>query len=207
MAVNVSMRNLLEPELSDDVARMLVQADLPAALLKLEVTESAFVADTARSVEALNRLVGLGLRISVDDFGTGYSSLTRLRNLPVHEVKIDRAFVRDLATNPDDLAVARAVIHLGHDLGLRVVAEGVEDAKSWAVLVELECDLLQGYFLAKPMPANDLTPWLAEHFASYATRLRELEDVQPTTPVMQSTAAQAQTPWSPWAERTSGSSA
>ena len=109
------------------MARLLVQAGLPAALLKLEVTESAIVSDPERAVHALERLVDLGLLVSVDDFGTGYSSLTRLRSLPVHEVKIDRSFVRHLAERDDDRAIVRAVIGLGHDLGLRVVAEGVED--------------------------------------------------------------------------------
>ena len=177
MAVNVSMRNLLEPELADTVARMLVQAGLPAALLKLEVTESAIVSDPERAVTALERLVDLGLHVSVDDFGTGYSSLTRLRSLPVQEVKIDRSFVRHLSERDDDKAIVRAVIGLGHDLGLRVVAEGVEDEASWRLLREMECDLVQGYFLAKPMPAELMTSWLSEHFAAYATRIRS-EDIE-----------------------------
>jgi EAL domain-containing protein (putative c-di-GMP-specific phosphodiesterase class I) len=165
------MRNLLEPELADTVARMLVQAGLPAALLKLEVTESAIVSDPERAVHALERLVDLGLLVSVDDFGTGYSSLTRLRSLPVHEVKIDRSFVRHLAERADDRAIVRAVIGLGHDLGLRVVAEGVEDEASWRLLDSYDCDLVQGYFLARPMAAEVMSTWLADHFAAYATRL------------------------------------
>ena len=172
MAVNVSMRNLLEPELADTVARMLVQAGLPAAFLKLEVTESAIVAEPERALQALERLVDLGLSVSVDDFGTGYSSLTRLRNLPVQEVKLDRAFVRHLADREEDLAIVRAVVSLGHDLGLGVVAEGVEDERSWRILQDLECDLVQGYFLARPMPAEPMTYWLRDHMSSFATRLR-----------------------------------
>ncbi|HEU4910461.1 MAG TPA: EAL domain-containing protein [Actinomycetes bacterium] len=172
MAVNISMRNLLEPELADTVARLLLQAGLPAALLKLEVTESAIVAEPERAVQALQRLVDLGLSVSVDDFGTGYSSLTRLRNLPVQEVKVDRTFVRHLADDGDDLAIVRAVISLGHDLGLRVVAEGVEDERSWRILQDLGCDLVQGYFLAKPMPAEAMSTWLADRMAGFATRLR-----------------------------------
>ena len=173
MAVNVSMRNLLEPELADVVARLLVRANLPASLLKLEVTESSIVSDPDRAVTALERMVDLGLSLSVDDFGTGYSSLTRLRNLPVHEVKIDREFVRYVAETAEDLAIVRAVINLGHDLGLRVVAEGVEDEASWRILQGLDCDLIQGYLLAKPMAAEEMTRWLAEHFASYATKLHQ----------------------------------
>jgi EAL domain-containing protein (putative c-di-GMP-specific phosphodiesterase class I) len=176
MAVNISMRNLLEPELADTVARLLVQAGLPAALLKLEVTESAIVSDPERAVHALERLVDLGLLVSVDDFGTGYSSLTRLRSLPVHEVKIDRSFVRHLAERDEDRAIVRAVIGLGHDLGLRVVAEGVEDEASWRLLESFDCDLVQGYYLARPMPAAVMTTWLADHFAAYATRLHTESD-------------------------------
>jgi EAL domain-containing protein (putative c-di-GMP-specific phosphodiesterase class I) len=168
----VSMRNLLEPELADVVARLLVRNNLPASLLKLEVTESAIVSDPERAVTALERMVDLGLSVSVDDFGTGYSSLTRLRSLPVHEVKIDREFVRHLRHNSEDLAIVRAVINLGHDLGLRVVAEGVEDQESWTLLEGLDCDLVQGYLLARPMPEGEMTRWLTEHFASYAVRLR-----------------------------------
>ena len=172
MAVNISARNLLEPDLADTIARLLVQAGLPAALLKLEVTESAIFADPDRAVQALERLVDLGLSVSVDDFGTGYSSLTRLRDLPVHEVKIDRSFVRHLAEREEDRAIARAVVTLGHDLGLRVVAEGVEDEHSWRILQELDCDLVQGFFLARPMPSRVMTPWLRDRMAGLATRLR-----------------------------------
>jgi EAL domain-containing protein (putative c-di-GMP-specific phosphodiesterase class I) len=173
MAVNISARNLLEPDLPDTVARLLVQAGLPAGLLKLEVTESAIVAEADRDLYALNRLVDLGLSISIDDFGTGYSSFTRLRSLPVHEVKIDRSFVRDLASREDDLAIVRAVVSLGHELGLRVVAEGVEDEHTWRILQSLGCDLVQGYFLARPMPAEAMQTWLRDRFAALATRLPE----------------------------------
>ncbi|MGH8892942.1 MAG: putative bifunctional diguanylate cyclase/phosphodiesterase [Actinomycetes bacterium] len=182
MAVNVSMRNLLEPELADTVARTLVQAGLPARLLKLEVTESAIVAEPERALQALERLVDLGLSISVDDFGTGYSSLTRLRSLPVQEVKVDRTFVRDLADQDDDLAIVRAVISLGHDLGLRVVAEGVEDERSWRILQDLGCDLVQGYYLARPMPVDAMTDWLRERMAGFATRLRVEHSSAPAGP-------------------------
>ena len=171
MAVNISARNLLEPELADSVARVLVQAGLAASMLKLEVTESAIVAEPERAVHALERLVDLGLTISIDDFGIGYSSLTRVRSLPVHEVKIDRTFVRHLADQAEDLAVVRAIISLGHDLGLDVVAEGVEDEGSWRILQDLGCDLVQGYFLARPMAAGSMTSWLRGRMAGLATRL------------------------------------
>jgi diguanylate cyclase (GGDEF)-like protein len=196
IAANVSMRNLLEPELADSVARLLVRNNLPASLLKLEVTESAIVSDPERAVTALERMVDLGLSVSVDDFGTGYSSLTRLRSLPVHEVKIDREFVRHLRHSSEDLAIVRAVINLGHDLGLRVVAEGVEDEESWRLLEELDCDLVQGYLLARPMPESEMTRWLTEHFASYAVRLHNeppvssTDDERPVEPAVDTPPAQ-----------------
>jgi diguanylate cyclase len=130
------------------------------------------VAEPERAIQALDRLVQLGLSVSVDDFGTGYSSLTRLRNLPVQEVKIDRSFVQDLGERDEDMAIVRAVIGLGHDLGLRVVAEGVEDERSWRLLQDLGCDLVQGYFLGRPMPADAMTTWLRDRMAGFATRLR-----------------------------------
>jgi len=181
MAVNISARNLLETELADSVARVLVQSGLPASMLKLEVTESAIVAEPERGVHALERLVDLGLTISIDDFGTGYSSLTRLRSLPVHEVKIDRTFVRHLEDQAEDLAVVRAVISLGHDLGLDVVAEGVEDEASWRILQDLGCDLVQGYFLARPMTAGSMTSWLRERMAGWVTRLHADRDAMPAS--------------------------
>jgi diguanylate cyclase (GGDEF)-like protein len=172
MSVNISARNLMEPELADWVARLLLQAGMPAALLKLEITESAIVAESERAVQALDRLVELGLAISVDDFGTGYSSLARLRTLPVSEVKIDRSFVGGLGSRPGDLAIVRAVITLARELELTVVAEGVEDQHSMDVLAELRCDLVQGYYLARPMPAEDATRWLRTRLAQFATPLR-----------------------------------
>lgn len=182
MAVNISARNLLEPDLADQIARLLVQAGLPAGLLKLEVTESAIFAEPERAVLSMQRLVDLGLTISIDDFGTGYSSLTRLRSLPVHEVKVDRTFVRDLADSADDLAIVRAVVSLGHDLGLRVVAEGVEDERSWRIVQDLGCDLIQGYFLARPMSAEAMSEWLQDRMSNFATRLRTENDQPPVAP-------------------------
>ena len=177
MSVNISARNLLEPELADWVARLLLQAGMPAALLKLEVTESAIVDESDRALQALDRLVELGLALSVDDFGTGYSSLARLRTLPVHEVKIDRSFVSGLPDGPGDLAIVRAVISLARDLGISVVAEGVENQESWDRLAELECELVQGYFLARPMPAKAMGVWLSQRLATFATPLRPDRDL------------------------------
>jgi EAL domain-containing protein (putative c-di-GMP-specific phosphodiesterase class I) len=118
------------------------------------------MAEPARALETLTRLRELGIQMSVDDYGTGYSSLRYLQQLPVDELKIDRSFVRSMVTNDSDLAIVRSTIELGHALGLHVVAEGVEDAATWARLGELGCDLAQGYFLSRPLPLPDLLRWL-----------------------------------------------
>jgi hypothetical protein len=129
----------------------------------LEVTESAMMADPATAERLLRRLDDLGVRISVDDFGTGYSSLGYLKRLPVAELKVDQSFVRDLALSAGDLGIVQAAIDLGHHLGLVVVAEGVEDAATAEALARLGCDIAQGYYFARPMPAADLPAWIAAH--------------------------------------------
>jgi EAL domain-containing protein (putative c-di-GMP-specific phosphodiesterase class I) len=161
VAVNVSPRALLSPAFVDEVARVLRETGVPADRLTLEVTESSVMSDPARAIAVLHALHGLGVRLSVDDFGTGYSSLAYLQRLPVQEVKIDKSFVRDLAVAAGDGAIVRAIVDLGHTLGLRVVAEGVEDARSLAVLREIGCDTAQGYLVSRPMPADRLLVWLS----------------------------------------------
>jgi diguanylate cyclase (GGDEF)-like protein len=161
VAVNVSPRALLSPEFVEQVAGVLRDTGVPAARLTLEVTESSVMTDPTRAIAVLHALNGLGVHLSVDDFGTGYSSLAYLQRLPVHEVKIDKSFVRDLAVAAGDGAIVRAIVDLGHNLGLTVVAEGVEDARSLAVLRELGCDTAQGYLVSRPMPVDRLLVWLS----------------------------------------------
>ena len=160
VAVNVSPRGLLAPDFVAEVAAVLARTDVPASRLTLEVTESSVMSDPQRATEVLHALHELGVSLSVDDFGTGYSSLAYLQKLPVHEVKVDRSFVSDLATDTGDVAIVRAIVDLGHNLGLRVVAEGVEDARSLAVLRELGCDTAQGYLFSRPLPHDRLVSWL-----------------------------------------------
>jgi EAL domain-containing protein (putative c-di-GMP-specific phosphodiesterase class I) len=119
------------------------------------------MADPARAVAVLHELRDLGVRLSVDDFGTGYSSLSYLKRLPVHEVKVDRSFVSGIREEGEDVAIVRAIVDLGRHLGLEVVAEGVEDQTSWDLLASMGCDLVQGWHLARPMPTEELLPWLA----------------------------------------------
>ena len=160
IAVNLSARSLQDVDLVADVARLLARHDVPADRLTLEVTEGSVMADPDRAVAVLHDLRELGVRLSVDDFGTGYSSLSYLQRLPVQEVKIDRSFVTDLTRGTENVAIVRAIIDLGRNLGLEVVAEGVEDEATWDRLAALGCDLVQGWHLARAMPIDELLPWL-----------------------------------------------
>jgi EAL domain-containing protein (putative c-di-GMP-specific phosphodiesterase class I)/ActR/RegA family two-component response regulator len=157
VSVNLSMRNMGDPDLPSMILRLLSANGLPPELLLVELTETAMMADLARTLEVLAYLRSLGVKVAIDDFGTGQSSLARLKLLPVDVVKLDKSFVSHLTTDPRDLAVARMSVALGHDLGLRVLAEGVEDEPTWDALGRLGCDLAQGYFLGRPMSAAQLT--------------------------------------------------
>jgi EAL domain-containing protein (putative c-di-GMP-specific phosphodiesterase class I) len=120
------------------------------------------MADPVRAIEIVTRLCAMGLRLAFDDFGTGYSSLAYLKRMPVSELKIDRSFVRQLVSDEDDAVIVRSTISLGHDLGLSVVAEGVEDQATWDQLRMLDCDVIQGYHVSRPLPADQLTRWTRE---------------------------------------------
>jgi diguanylate cyclase (GGDEF)-like protein len=160
VAVNLSTRCLLDAGLPDLVQRLLTQHGVPAELLRLEVTESAVMGDAARCMEVLQRLHDLGVRLSIDDFGTGYSSMAYLRRLPVDELKIDRSFVLGMTTTQHDAVLVRTAIDLGHNLGLTVVAEGVEGAEHVTALRALGCDIAQGYHYARPMGAPQMSELL-----------------------------------------------
>jgi diguanylate cyclase (GGDEF)-like protein len=162
VAVNVSTRCLLDPAFSDQVRDQLAAWQVPPHLLVLELTESAVMADPARALEVLGRLHALGVGLSVDDFGTGYSSMAYLKELPVDELKIDRSFVGQMATSQSDAVIVRSTIDLGHNLGLRVVAEGVETQHAWEQLTALGCDTAQGYYLGRPVPAEELEAQLGQ---------------------------------------------
>jgi len=160
VSVNLSMWNLHDPALPERVAGLLRDHGLPPAWLRLELTESALMADPERALEVLTRLAGLGVRLAVDDFGAGYSSLAYLKRLPVDALKIDKGFVRELATDATDAAIVASTVALGHALGLRVVAEGIEDRATWDLLAGMGCDVAQGYYLSRPLPPDALAPWL-----------------------------------------------
>jgi diguanylate cyclase (GGDEF)-like protein/PAS domain S-box-containing protein len=161
IAVNVSARQLQGPGLVDEIAAALDETGLNAESLVLEITESATMEDTAGVMERLHSLKALGVGLSIDDFGTGHSSLTYLRRYPVDYLKIDRSFIADVVTNPEDLAIVSSVINLGHSLGLRVVAEGVETAAQLEKLCEMGCDQSQGFIWRHPAHQQDVASWLA----------------------------------------------
>jgi len=139
---------------------MLSRHQLPPALLTLELTESGFIEDPTRALRVLDAIAALGVSLSIDDFGTGYSSLSHLARMPVHEVKIDRSFVQGLESDPEFAPVVRSAIDMGHGLGLKVVAEGIETEEAALRLRELGCDVAQGYLYAKPMPLAAFESWL-----------------------------------------------
>jgi diguanylate cyclase (GGDEF)-like protein len=161
MAVNVSVRNLLDPELADKVESALGDAGVAPDVLRLEITESSIMADPEHTMGSLGRLSALGVTIAVDDFGTGYSSLAYLQRLPVDQVKIDKSFILNMSTHANDALIVGATVDLARSLGLTVLAEGVEDYSTWQRLRALGCDYAQGYLVSRPLPAAQLESWLA----------------------------------------------
>jgi len=160
VAVNISARALHDPELPATIVGLLQAHALPPERLRVELTESAVMVDPAGAVDILTRLDALGVRIAIDDFGTGYSSLSYLTRLPIDAIKIDRSFVTDMTRDDDDATIVASTIGLGHSLGLRFVAEGVESGETWQALDALGCDAIQGFYISRALPADELTRWL-----------------------------------------------
>ncbi len=163
MSVNLSARNLHDPELPEQIASALERHGVPAAALTVEVTESAAMADPATAVGVLEALRALGVGVSIDDFGSGNASIAYLAKLPVGELKIDRSFVTPMCESTREEAIVRTTIDLARHLGLHVVAEGIETAEVCERLAEMGCDAGQGYLISRPAPAEELTPWLVGH--------------------------------------------
>jgi diguanylate cyclase (GGDEF)-like protein len=159
MAVNLSAHDLYNPNLIDHVRGLFSTWGLPPELIQFELTESALMAEPAVALETVARLKDIGVQLFVDDFGTGYSGLSYLQRLPVDAIKIDQSFVMPMVNNADSAVIVSSTIELGHNLGLKVVAEGVENAAVLARLAALGCDVAQGYLIAKPMPAAELQSW------------------------------------------------
>jgi len=162
IAVNLSAFNLQDPHLLDKIQELCAVCAVEKGMLELEITESAVMADPASALEVLTRLRGFGIPLYIDDFGTGYSSLSYLKKLPVTAVKIDKSFVAEMLDDTDSASIVRSTITLAHDMGLTVVAEGVENEAVWAKLKNLGCDAAQGYYMGRPMPAEQINAWLSE---------------------------------------------
>lgn len=161
VAVNVSARSIVRRDFAGEVIQALRRHDVAPERLIVEVTETALLIDPARAAEVLAELAAAGVTVSLDDFGQGQTSLGYLSHLPVQELKIDRSFVTDMHENPAHAAIVRSIVDLGHNLSMRVVAEGIETEAVLATLREYACDVAQGFLLARPMPADSLDAWLA----------------------------------------------
>jgi histidine ammonia-lyase len=171
VAVNVSTRNLIEADFAGVVASLLDKWGVAPRLLELEITETAIVTDHFRCLTVLEQLSALGVRVSVDDFGTGYTSLAYLKRLPIEEVKVDRSFVTDMACSENDAVIVRSTIELCRNLGLRVVAEGVESSDVWEDLMGLGCDVAQGYLMSRALPPDELLTWIERLSESGTSRI------------------------------------
>jgi EAL domain-containing protein (putative c-di-GMP-specific phosphodiesterase class I) len=162
VAVNLSPRQFVDPNLLNDIRNALGQSGMPPSLLELEITESMVMQDLARTVRLLNEIKDLGITLSIDDFGTGYSSMAMVRELPIDALKIDRSFVRDIGRDAEGKAIINAIIALGRALELTVVAEGVETKEQEAFLRAQQCDEEQGYLISKPLPPEGFSVFLAD---------------------------------------------
>ena len=170
MAVNFSARNLHDKQLADELANLLDQAGLKPEYLVLEITESAVMADPAFGLQILNQFDKMGVTLAIDDFGTGYSSLAYLSQLPMNEIKIDKSFVLNMMQDSQAAVIVKSIIELGHNLGLKVVAEGVETREVWDRLTQWGCDTAQGYYMSRPLPEDQLMQWLTESAWTPLTR-------------------------------------
>ncbi len=166
MAVNLSAHQFAHPDLVKVVRDAINRHAIPPSSLELEITEGVAMHDADEVLTRLQDLKKIGIKISIDDFGTGYSSLAYLRRFPVDKLKIDQSFVRDMPGSSEATSIVRAVVALGHGLGITVIAEGVETDAQRDALHELACDEIQGYLLSKPISFSDMTPWLAAYGVS-----------------------------------------
>lgn len=170
VAINVSAHNLLDTSFPERVEALLREADMDPKLLALEITETVLMSSPERTEQVIHGLHALGLGMDIDDFGTGYSSMAYLRRLPLRSIKIDRTFIQSVVTNESDQVIVHSIIALGHGLGLRIVAEGVEDRATLEFLRDNACDLAQGYYIGRPRPLAEFVEWVqAWRVAPYQT--------------------------------------
>jgi predicted signal transduction protein with EAL and GGDEF domain len=160
IAVNLSPSTLLDIDLPDIITGLLASSNVPACYLTFEITEGSLIKDPVRALENLVRLAKMGINISIDDYGTGYSSLAYLKKMPITELKIDQSFVQDMLKNENDAVIVRSTIDLAHNMGIKVVAEGVEEKETAAQLKLLGCDMIQGFYYSKPLSGKELGDWM-----------------------------------------------
>jgi EAL domain-containing protein (putative c-di-GMP-specific phosphodiesterase class I) len=162
IAINISTRDLIDQDLPNKIEAIFSRHGVDCSAIALEITESSIMDDPVRALATLDKLAAMAIPLSIDDFGTGYSSLTYLKRLPVSELKIDQSFIFKMAQDDSDKKIVQSTIDLGHNLGLKVVAEGVEDQLVWNLLQTMGCDFGQGYYMARPMPVHEFMAWLAQ---------------------------------------------
>ncbi len=160
VAVNLSLKNLHDLDFPADVEHLLKKWQIKPEMLLLEITESSLIIDQKRVTKVISKLTKMGLHLSIDDFGTGYSSISYLKQFPAREIKIDKSFIIGMLDNEDNAVIVKSTIEMIHNIGRKVVAEGVEDEDTMQFLMELECDIIQGFHLCRPLPANELREWL-----------------------------------------------
>ena len=160
MSINISAKDLLSERLKDQIKEILEKYQVDPSKIYLELTETAAMDEPEAGLIALNQLASLGLKISIDDFGAGYSSLSYLKRLPASEIKLDRSLIMDITNSESSRIIVKASIDMAHGLGYKVVAEGVEDAETYQLMKELECDELQGFWLCKPKSLQNISDWL-----------------------------------------------
>jgi EAL domain-containing protein (putative c-di-GMP-specific phosphodiesterase class I) len=168
MSVNITPKEFAQPDLAIEIGKTLEQVGLDPGCLQLEIIETIAMGDAEKSGRVLAQLKGLGVRLSIDDFGTGYSSLSRLRRIPVDTLKIDRAFISHMDTDPESLEIVRTIIVLAHNLGLKVVAEGTETEEHIKLLKQLNCEMAQGYLFSRPADDQAMSKLLVHNYGACA---------------------------------------
>lgn len=163
VSINLSPLQFAQEDLVEDILLMLRRYGVSSRQIELEITETAMMTNLGKTVETLNQLVAAGITISMDDFGTGYSSLSYLKKFPVKTLKIDRSFIRDMMTDPSDAQLVETIILMAHNLGIGVVAEGVESREQLDMLMNCGCEQIQGYYFSKPLPMDDFLSYLVGH--------------------------------------------
>ena len=169
MAVNLSLRQLSDENLLNDIRMALNESGMPPQLLELEITESMVMHNPAKLIQLLTKIKDMGVRLAIDDFGTGYSSLAQIKHYPIDTLKVDRSFIRNLPKDSEDKAITEAIITMGKTLSLTVVAEGVETLEQENYLREHVCDEMQGFYFSKPVKADDFAELLRNHTGAHLT--------------------------------------